>query len=47
MNMLIDTCVLPRSRLETAKIYRERFGPSLGFELLMMSQYYPLFSAYL
>jgi len=36
MNMLIDTCVLPRSRLETAKIYRERFGPSLGFELLMM-----------
>jgi len=36
MKMLIDTCALPRSRLETAKIYRERFGPSLGFELLMM-----------
>ena len=32
----IDTCVLPRSRLETAELYRKRFGPELGFELLMM-----------
>ena len=36
MNLYIDTCVLPRSRLETAALYRERFGPELGFELLMM-----------
>ena len=36
MNLYVDTCVLPRSRLETGRIYRERFGPSLGFELLMM-----------
>lgn len=36
MNIYIDTCVLPRSLLESGKIYRERYGPSLGFELLMM-----------
>ena len=36
MTILIDTCVLPRSQLETAAVYRERFGDSLGFELLMM-----------
>ena len=36
MSIYIDTCVLPRSRLETGRIYRERYGPSLGFELLMM-----------
>ena len=36
MNLYIDTCVLPRSRLETAALYRKRFGPELGFELLMM-----------
>ncbi len=36
MNIYIDTCVLPRSRLETGRIYRERFGESLGYELLMM-----------
>ena len=36
MNIYIDTCVLPRSRLETGRIYRERYGPALGFELLMM-----------
>ena len=36
MNCYIDTCVLPRSQLETGSIYRERFGASLGFELLMM-----------
>ena len=36
MNIYIDTCVLPRCRLETGRIYRERFGPRLGFELLMM-----------
>ena len=36
LNIYIDTCVLPRSQLETARIYRERFGTSLGFELLMM-----------
>lgn len=36
MNIYIDTCVLPRSRLDTGRIYRERYGSSLGFELLMM-----------
>ena len=36
MNLYVDTCVLPRCALETGRIYRERFGPSLGFELLMM-----------
>ena len=36
MGIYIDTCVLPRSKLETGRIYRERYGASLGFELLMM-----------
>ena len=36
MRLYIDTCVLPRCRLETAAVYRERFGPELGFELLPM-----------
>ena len=36
MRLFIDTCVLPRCRLETAAVYRERFGPELGFELLPM-----------
>ncbi len=36
MNIYIDTCVLPRSHMETGKIYRDRFGAGLGFELLMM-----------
>ena len=27
---------MPRCRLETAELYRKRFGPELGFELLMM-----------
>ena len=36
LRIFIDTCVLPRSRLETAGIYRERFGGEIGFELLMM-----------
>jgi len=36
MDLYIDTCVLPRSQLQTGRIYRERYGPSLGFELLMM-----------
>ena len=36
MNLYVDTCVLPRCALETGRIYRERFGSSLGFELLMM-----------
>lgn len=36
MNLYINTCVLPRSRLETAKMYRERFGPGIGFDLLPM-----------
>ena len=36
MNLFIDTCVLPRSQLEEGRIYRDRFGASLGFELLMM-----------
>ena len=35
-NIYIDTCVFPRSRLETGRVYRERFGSSLGFELLPM-----------
>ena len=36
LNIYIDTCVLPRLHLESGEIYREQFGPSLGFELLMM-----------
>ncbi len=36
MGIYIDTCVLPRAQLETGRFYRERFGESLGFELLMM-----------
>jgi len=36
MGIYIDTCVLPRSQLETGRIYREQYGASLGFELLMM-----------
>lgn len=36
MNIYIDTCVLPRAELEAGRIYRERYGSSLGFELLMM-----------
>ena len=36
MGIFIDTCVLPRAHLEAGRIYRERFGPALGFELLMM-----------
>ena len=28
--------MLPRSQLEAGRIYRECFGPSLGYELLMM-----------
>lgn len=36
MTFLIDTCVLPRCRLEAGRVYRDLFGPSLGFELLMM-----------
>lgn len=36
MSIYIDTCVLPRSKLEAGRLYRERYGPSLGFELLMM-----------
>ncbi len=36
MNIYIDTCVLPRSHMETGNIYRDRFGAGLGFELLMM-----------
>lgn len=36
MRVFIDTCVLPRSKLETGRIYREKYGVSLGFELLMM-----------
>lgn len=35
MNLYIDTCVLPRSQLQTAGIYRERYS-TLGMELLMM-----------
>ncbi len=36
MNIFVDTCVLPRLQLQAGKLYRERFGPSLGFEILMM-----------
>lgn len=36
MNLYIDTCVLPRCRLEEGRIYRQRFGTLLGFELLPM-----------
>ena len=36
MGIYVDTCVLPRNRLETAQVYRERFGNGLGFEILMM-----------
>ena len=36
MKIFIDTCVLPRAKLETAKIYREKYGKDLGFELLPM-----------
>ena len=32
----INTCVLPRCQLETAKIYREAFGDKVCFELLPM-----------
>ncbi|MBO4472100.1 MAG: TIM barrel protein [Clostridia bacterium] len=35
-NIYIDTCVFPRSRLETGRIFRDRYGASLGFELLPM-----------
>jgi sugar phosphate isomerase/epimerase len=31
----VDTCVLPRCQLETAKIYRDAF-PNIGFEILPM-----------
>lgn len=36
MKIFVDTCVLPRAKLETAKIYREKYGSDLGFELLSM-----------
>ena len=36
MNLYVDTCVLPRSRLQEAEVYSKAFGPSLGFELLPM-----------
>ncbi len=36
MGIYIDTCVLPRAHLEAGRFYRELFGRSLGFELLMM-----------
>ena len=36
MKIFIDTCVLPRAKLETATIYREKYGKNLGFELLPM-----------
>ena len=36
MELLIDTCVLPRCRLEEAQIYKDRFGSDVGFELLPM-----------
>ena len=36
MHLYIDTCVLPRAQLQTGRIYREKIGPDVGFELLMM-----------
>ena len=36
MKVYIDTCVLPRCRLEEAAVYTKRFGGWLGFELLPM-----------
>ena len=36
MKLLIDTCVLPRCRLEEARIYKNRFGSDIGFEFLPM-----------
>ena len=41
MDLLIDTCVLPRCKLETARIYREQFGLKIGFELLPMFDLMP------
>ena len=35
MKIYIDTCVLPRCQLETAKVYREAFD-GIGFEVLPM-----------
>ena len=36
MKLYIDTCVMPRCRLEEAVIYRQNCGADLGFELLPM-----------
>lgn len=36
LNIYIDTCVLPRAKLENGQIYRDEFGRKLGFELLAM-----------
>ena len=36
MKLYIDTCVLPRCKLEEAAVYTNYFGPSLGIELLPM-----------
>lgn len=36
MDLFIDTCVLPRSKLEEAAVYRRELGPDTGFELLPM-----------
>ena len=36
VHLLIDTCVLPRCKLEEAQIYRNIFGDKIGFELLPM-----------
>lgn len=36
MKLYIDTCVLPRSSLETAAYYRTCCSPRIGFELLPM-----------
>ncbi len=36
MNLYLDTCVLPRSMMETGRVYREQFSSGVGFELLMM-----------
>ncbi|MBR1439083.1 MAG: TIM barrel protein [Synergistaceae bacterium] len=36
VKICINTCVLPRCRLETAKVYREVFGDNVYFEILPM-----------
>ena len=36
MKVIVNTCVLPRAKFETARVYIEKYGNDLGFELLSM-----------